>query len=72
MRQKLTDTENRMRQVQRRNAALEERIAQLQNNSAYLEMVARDKMGIVRKGETVLKIIREDDPSAKNVTGNSL
>lgn len=70
MRQKLNDTENRIRQVQRRNAALEERIAQLQNNTQYLEMVAREKMGMVRKGETVLKIVREDEVPA-NMTTNS-
>ena len=36
----------------------------------YLEIVARDKMGVVKKGETVIKIIREGEemPVAQNNT----
>jgi cell division protein FtsB len=69
---KLAETEERIRKAQRQNAILEQRIAQLQNNTAYLEMVARDKMGIVKKGETVLKIVREDEAAPQNTTQNAL
>jgi cell division protein FtsB len=57
---KLVDTENEIRRTQRQNSLLEEKIAKMQNQE-YLEIVARDKMGVVKKGETVLKIIREGD-----------
>lgn len=57
---KLADIEARIRRTQRDNALLEERIAQM-DNKEYLEIVAREKMGVVKKGETVIKIIREDE-----------
>lgn len=68
---KLAETEEKIRKAQRQNAILEQRITQLQNNTAYLEMVARDKMGIVKKGETVLKIVREDEVDVVNQTNAS-
>lgn len=58
---KLSEMESEIRKTQRQNAILEERIAQMRNNKDYLEIVAREKMGVVRKGETVLKIIREGE-----------
>ncbi len=69
---KLAETEEKIRKVQRQNAVLEQRIAQMQNNTAYLEMVARDKLGIVKKGETVLKIVRDDGTVSENTTQNAL
>ncbi len=68
---KLAETEEKIRKAQRQNVILEQRIAQLQNNTAYLEMVARDKMGIVKKGETVLKIVHEDEAGMVNQTNAS-
>ncbi len=41
---KLAETEEKIRKAQRQNVILEQRIAQLQNNTAYLEMGARDKI----------------------------
>jgi len=69
---KLAETEEKIRRAQRQNAILEQRIAQMQNNTAYLEMVARDKLGIVKKGETVLKIVRDDGTVSENTTQNAL
>lgn len=69
---KLAETEEKIRRAQRQNAILEQRIAQMQNNTAYLEMVARDKLGIVKKGETVLKIVRDDGTVPENTTQNAL
>jgi len=65
---KLADIEARIRRTQRDNAFLEERIAQM-DNKEYLEIVAREKMGVVKKGETVIKIIREgeDMPSEDSI-----
>jgi len=65
LRVKLSDIETRIRQTQRENARLEERIAQMKNKE-YLEIVAREKMGVVKKGETVIKIIRDgEEPKPK-------
>ena len=68
LRQKLTDIEEKMEKTQRENAILEEKIVQLRGNQEYLEMVAREKMGVVKKGETVLRFVPED--TAGNVTTN--
>lgn len=59
---KLIETESRIRRTQAENALLEDKIVRM-NNQAYLEIVAREKMGVVKKGETVIKIIREDGSS---------
>lgn len=66
---KLVDTENEIRKTQRQNFLLEEKISKMENQE-YLEIVARDKMGVVKKGETVIKIIREGDemPFVGNAT----
>ena len=61
LRQRLSDIEEKMQKTQRENAILEEKIVQLKGNQEYLEMVAREKMGIVKKGETVIKIIQEGE-----------
>jgi cell division protein FtsB len=68
---KLAETEERIRKTQRQNVLLEQRIVQLQNNTASLEMVAREKMGIVKKGETVLKIVHEDEDAPSDVVNAS-
>ncbi len=59
MKGKLAEAESRIRRTQVENALLEDKIARM-SNQAYLEIVAREKMGVVKKGETVIKIIRED------------
>ena len=66
LKQRLADIEDQIKKAQNQNAAFEERITQLQNNQDYLETVAREQMGVVRKGETVLKIIHEDEVPAGN------
>ncbi len=56
---RLREAQAQLEETQRRNAALEERITQLENDEDSLEMVARERLGVVKKGETVIKIIRE-------------
>ena len=68
LRQRLSDIEEKMQKTQRENAILEEKIVQLKGNQEYLEMVAREKMGVVKKGETILRFVPED--AAGNVTTN--
>jgi cell division protein FtsB len=42
------------------NFALQEEIGRLNNDPVYLESVAREKMGLARKGEVVYKIVPEE------------
>jgi cell division protein FtsB len=69
LKSKLADMEDEIRKTQSQNALLEEKIAKM-SNQAYLEIVAREKMGVVKKGETVIKIIREGEemPIVENST----
>lgn len=60
LKSKLADAEKHIIKTKNENAILEERIARMKNQ-AYLEIVARDKMGVVKKGETVIKIMREGE-----------
>jgi len=57
---RLREAQAKLEETQRQNAALEERIAQLRNDGDSLEMVARERLGVVKKGETIIKIIRAD------------
>ena len=66
LRQKLADMEELIQKTQKDNSLLEQRIAQLKNDPHYLEIVAREKMGVVKKGETVLKMVHEGEEG--NVT----
>jgi cell division protein FtsB len=70
MKQKLSDIEAEVRKTQRENAILEEKIEQMKSNQEYLENVAREKMGVVKKGETVVKIVHEGEetPPLENST----
>ena len=43
------------------NLVLKREIEKLQNDSVYLEGVAREKMGIVRKGEVIYHIVPEEE-----------
>ena len=67
---RLRDAEDSFRRVQEENAGLEDRIAQMRNSTDYMEMVAREKMGVVKKGETVLKMVPTDEAEVP-VSGNS-
>lgn len=69
---RLRDAQENIIKTQRRNAELEETIAKMQNSPEYLEIVAREKMGVVKKGETVIKIVPSDiDIPAYNMTAGN-
>jgi cell division protein FtsB len=75
LRQRLTETQDLIQKTQKENYLLEQRIAQLKNDPHYLEIVAREKMGVVKKGETVLRIVHEGEEGnvtipSFNQTGN--
>jgi len=59
LKQKNQDFVERIEELTARNKKLEEERQFLQNNPAYLEKVAREKMGLIREGETVYKIVPE-------------
>jgi len=58
LRARLQDAEEKLAKTQKDNAALEARINQLRTDKDSLEMMARERLGVVKKGETVIKIIR--------------
>ena len=51
------DYAQRIEALQKRNVQLEEEQHLLATDPAYLEKVAREKMGLIRSGETVYKIV---------------
>ena len=51
--------------LQARNAYLEEERRLLQTDPAYLEKVARRKMGLIRDGEKVYRIVPAKKPTHK-------
>ncbi len=59
LKQKNLDLELKIKTLEIRNKKLEQEGRFLKNNPEYLEKVAREKMGLIRQGETVYKIVPE-------------
>ncbi|MFA5096594.1 MAG: septum formation initiator family protein [Candidatus Omnitrophota bacterium] len=59
LRSKNRDLVDKIRRLNIENALLEEEIKKIANDPVYKERVAREKMGVVRKGEIPIKIIPE-------------
>ena len=59
LRQKNQEFLQRINDLEARNKQLEQERQFLKNNPEYLEKVAREKMGLIRQGETVYKIVPE-------------
>ena len=51
------DLENKIKRLNIENALLQQEILKMEGNPVYQEMVAREKMGVVRKGEIPIKIV---------------
>lgn len=51
---------SRIVEVKKENLNLKKEVEKLKSDSVYLESVARDKMGVVKKGEVVYHIVGED------------
>ena len=51
--------EDKIRRLSIENALLEEEINKMASDPMYQERVAREKMGVVRKGEIPIKIVPE-------------
>ena len=53
------DLESKIRRLNIENALLQQEMKKMDSDPVYQERVARDKMGIVRKGEIPIKIVPE-------------
>ena len=57
LKQKNLEFQERITELEARSKKLEEEQQFLRNNPDYLEKIAREKMGLIRQGETVYKIV---------------
>ncbi|MCU0651505.1 MAG: septum formation initiator family protein [Candidatus Omnitrophica bacterium] len=57
LREKNRDLTVKIKQLQIENALLEQQAKRIETDPVYQEKIARDKMGVVRKGEIPVKII---------------
>ena len=61
LKDKNRDLEARIKELNVENAFLQEELDRVLNDPLYQEEIARDKMGVVRKGEIPVKIIPEKE-----------
>ncbi|MBU1726500.1 MAG: septum formation initiator family protein [Candidatus Omnitrophica bacterium] len=59
LRDRNQDLQGRIKNLHVENALLQEELNRIQNDPVYLEKLAREKMGVVRKGEIPIKMIPE-------------
>ena len=59
LREKNRDLVTKIKQLRIENSFLEQELRRLENDPVYQERIAREKMGIVRKGEIPIKIVPE-------------
>lgn len=59
LRNKNVDLEDKIRRLNVENALLQQELRKMENDPVYQERIAREKMGVVRKGEILIKIIPE-------------
>ena len=59
LRDKNRDLEIKMKRLNIENALLQQELNRIENDPLYQESIAREKMGVVRKGEVPVKIIPE-------------
>ncbi|MBM3248865.1 MAG: septum formation initiator family protein [Candidatus Omnitrophica bacterium] len=59
LKQKNIELEDRIAELQQKNTELLKTKELLENDPFYLEKVAREKMGVTKKGEVVYKITEE-------------
>ncbi len=57
LRDKNRDLEVKMRKLKIENSLLQQEIKNIENDPVYQEKIARDKMGVVRKGEIPFKLV---------------
>lgn len=57
LRDKNRDLETKIKQLNIENALLEQEVKRVENDPDYQERIAREKMGVVRKGEIPVKLV---------------
>jgi cell division protein FtsB len=57
LRDKNRDLQNKIKNLQIENVLLQEELKRIEVDPVYQEKIAREKMGVVRKGEIPIKII---------------
>ena len=55
------DLEDKIARLSRENIILHQELARIQTDPDYQEKIAREKMGMVRKGEVPIKIIQPSE-----------
>jgi cell division protein FtsB len=59
LRDKNHDLEGKIKRLNIENALLQQELIRINNDPTYQEKIAREKMGVVRKGEIPVKIVPE-------------
>jgi len=59
LRERNRDLEARIKHLNIENALLQQELKRIESDPVYQEKIAREKMGVVRKGEIPIKIIPE-------------
>lgn len=59
LRDKNSDLEVKVKKLSVENALLEQELGRVVNDPVYQEKIARQKMGVVRKGEIPIRIVPE-------------
>lgn len=62
MRREIQAQERELAALRERTEALARQVDRLRNDPAYIEQLAREDLGYVREGETVLKFPRQRPP----------
>ena len=57
LRDRNRDLETKIKKLVRENVLLQQELKRIENDPVYQEKIARDKMGVVRKGEIPIKIV---------------
>lgn len=57
LRYRNSDLQDKIQRLKKENYLLQQELSRIQNDPLYQEKIARDKMGVVRKGERPIKIV---------------
>lgn len=60
LKERLNGLEQELASQQKTNAELKEKLVELEDKY-YLEKLAREKLGLVKQGEVVFKIVKKDE-----------
>ena len=60
IREKNIDLEKKIKKLAIENALLQQELGRVINDPIYQEKIAREKMGVVRKGEIPIRIVPEE------------